>query len=142
MEKSMILEMNDIALDIFKLLSTRYKKLGLEVTPVQGRIIMALYSQNNLLCQRDIEASVPCNKSTLSAILNTMEKNGLITRQGSENDSRKKNIILTTKSLEIAEFLKEDNLRISKILSSNITEDEYIIFGQILEKIKTNVERI
>lgn len=142
MEKSMILEMNDVALDIFKLLSTRYKKLGLEVTPVQGRIIMALYSQNNLLCQRDIEASVPCNKSTLSAILNTMEKNGLITRQGSENDSRKKNIILTTKSLEIAEFLKEDNLRISKILSSNITEDEYIIFGQILEKIKTNVERI
>ena len=114
MEKSMILEMNDIALDIFKLLSTRYKKLGLEVTPVQGRIIMALYSQNNLLCQRDIEANVPCNKSTLSAILNTMEKNGLITRQGSENDSRKKNIILTTKSLEIAEFLKEDNLRISK----------------------------
>ena len=142
MEKSMILEMNDVALDIFKLLSTRYKKLGLEVTPVQGRIIMALYSQNNLLCQWDIEASVPCNKSTLSAILNTMEKNGLITRQGSENDSRKKNIILTTKSLEIAEFLKEDNLRISKILSSNITEDEYIIFGQILEKIKTNVERI
>ena len=142
MEKSMILEMNDIALDIFKLLSTRYKKLGLEVTPVQGRIIMALYSQNNLLCQRDIEASLPCNKSSLSAILNTMEKNGLITRQGSENDSRKKNIILTTKSLEIAEFLKEDNLRISKILSSNITEDEYIIFGQILEKIKTNVERI
>lgn len=142
MEKSMLLEMNDVALDIFKLLSTRYKKLGLEVTPVQGRIIMALYSQNNLLCQRDIEASVPCNKSTLSAILNTMEKNGLITRQGSENDSRKKNIILTTKSLEIAEFLKEDNLRISKILSSNITEDEYIIFGQILEKIKTNVERI
>lgn len=142
MEKSMILEMNDVALDIFKLLSTRYKKLGLEVTPVQGRIIMALYSQNNLLCQRDIEASVPCNKSTLSAILNTMEKNGLITRQGSENDSRKKNIILTTKSLEIAEFLKEDNLHISKILSSNITEDEYIIFGQILEKIKTNVERI
>ena len=142
MEKSMILEMNDVALDIFKLLSTRYKKLGLEVTPVQGRIIMALYSQNNLLCQRDIEASVPCNKSTLSAILNTMEKNGLITRQGSENDSRKKNIILTTKSLEIAEFLKEDNLRISKILGSNSTEDEYIIFGQILEKIKTNVERI
>ena len=89
MEKSIILEMNDVALDIFKLLSTRYKKLGLEVTPVQSRIIMALYSQNNLLCQRDIEANVPCNKSTLSAILNTMEKNGLITRQGSENDSRK-----------------------------------------------------
>lgn len=142
MEKSIILEMNDVALDIFKILSTRYKKLGLEVTPVQSRIIMALYSQNNLLCQRDIEANVPCNKSTLSAILNTMEKNGLITRQGSENDSRKKNIILTTKSLEIAEFLKEDNLRISKILGSNITEDEYIIFGQILEKIKTNMERI
>lgn len=142
MEKSIILEMNDIALDIFKLLSTRYKKLGLEVTPVQGRIIMALYSQSNLLCQRDIEENIPCNKSTLSAILNTMEKNGLITRQGSENDSRKKNIILTTKSLEIAEFLKEDNSRISKILGSNITEDEYIIFGQILEKIKTNMERI
>ena len=142
MEKSIILEMNDVALDIFKILSTRYKKLGLEVTPVQSRIIMALYSQNNLLCQRDIETNVPCNKSTLSAILNTMEKNGLITRQGSENDSRKKNIILTTKSLEIAEFLKEDNLRISKILGSHTTEDEYIIFGQILETIKTNMERI
>lgn len=142
MEKSIILEMNDITLDIFKTLSTRYKKLNLEVTPVQGRIIMALYSRDDLLCQKDIESNVACNKSTLSAILNTMEKNGLITRQGSENDSRKKNIILTEKSLKIAKFLKEDNLRISKILGSNITEDEYIIFGQILEKIKNNMERI
>lgn len=142
MKESIILEMNDIAVNLFKILAIRYKKLNLELTPVQSRIIMSLYKQDNLLCQRDIEKDVPCNKSTLSAILNTMEKNGLITRLDSENDLRKKNIVLTEKSLKIAKFLEEDNKHITDILGGNITEDEYIIFRQILEKIKINMERI
>lgn len=142
MKESIILEMNDVAVNIFKTLAIRYKKLNLELTPVQSRIIMALYKQDDLLCQKDIEKDIPCNKSTLSAILNTMEKNNLITRLDSENDLRKKNIVLTEKSLKIARFLEEDNKRITDILGSNITEDEYIIFRQILEKIKINMERI
>lgn len=142
MKESIILEMNDIADNIFKTLAIRYKKLNLDLTPVQSRIIMTLYENDNLLCQKDIEKNIPCNKSTISVILNTMEKNNLIIRLDSEIDSRKKNIVLTDKSLEIAKFLKEDNKRITNILGSNITEDEYIIFRQILEKIKINMERI
>lgn len=142
MKESIILEMNDIADNIFKTLAIRYKKLNLDLTPVQSRIIMILYENDNLLCQKDIEKNIPCNKSTISVILNTMEKNNLIIRLDSEIDSRKKNIVLTDKSLEIAKFLKEDNKRITNILGSNITEDEYIIFRQILEKIKINMERI
>ena len=71
-----------------------------------------------------------------------MEKNKLIIRKGSDTDSRRNSIILTDYSIEIATKLKDDMIEINKLLGENITQDEYIIFSDVLEKITKNLERI
>lgn len=143
MQNSSIMhKLKEVDLEIFKAVSARYKNLGLDVTPVQSRIIMFLYDSDISICQRDIEKFVSCNKSTMSAVLNTMEKNELIVRKGSSSDSRRKIIELTDKSINVANILMNDRKKMNKILSAGIIEEEYVIFTNILEKIKKNLERL
>lgn len=103
---------------------------------------MFLYDKKEAICQKDIERFIACNKSTLSSILNTMEKNDLIVRVGSEDDSRCKNILLTDKALSIVFLLKQEQEHIEKVLSSCIDEEEYLVFCRVVKKIKENLEGI
>ena len=103
---------------------------------------MVIASKKDGMYQKEIEDFIPCNKSTLSAILNTMEKNELIKRVDSEIDSRRKVIILTDKALEIVRYLKEDKKVLDHILLDNITDEEYRLFSDILHKLRNNMERI
>lgn len=136
--KDFFYDINDINLSIFKYVFKRHKKLGLGVTPVQSRIIMYIYENNGSIYQKDIESFISCNKSTLSAVLNTMEKNDLIVK---EESSRKNIIKLTSKSLEIVDILKKDNIETRNIISQDISDNEYEIFRKVLNKIKNNIER-
>lgn len=143
MKKSdILLEINELNTSMFKSIAKRFRKLELDITPVHGRIIMALYKSKKQLCQKDIEEVVFCNKSTLSSILNTMEKNDLIKRVEDEDDSRKKKLILTNKSLKVIDVLQEDTKKIRVILTSDITSDEINNFKKVVEKIKNNIERL
>lgn len=137
---AMIYEINELDLFFFKVMANRYKKL--DITPVQSRIIMVIASKKDGMYQKEIEDFIPCNKSTLSAILNTMEKNELIKRIDSEIDSRRKVIILTDKALEIVRYLKEDKKVLDHILLDNITDEECRLFSDILHKLRKNMERI
>ncbi len=139
---SIMVEFNEVNMEIFKKVSARYKELGLDVTPVHSRIIMFLYDSDRLVCQKDIERFVSCNKSTMSSILNTMEKKDLIIRVDSSEDSRMKIIKLTDKSKKIADVLRNDKEKIDELLNLNISEEEYAEFNRILNKIRKNIERI
>ena len=141
-DELLALKLRNINLNLFRVFAARYKKLNLDITPIQGRIIMFIYESKKDICQRDIEHSIYCKKSTISVILKTMEKNNLITRVGSMTDSRCNIIKLTKSSLDIAKILQEDMKKINKILGENITKNEYIIFSDVLKKINDNLERI
>ena len=141
MEKTIITELNDITLSLYKYIANRYKKLKVDITPIQGRIIFAIRNNNNTICQKDIEEYVPCNKSTISSILNTMEKNGLIVRVDNESDLRKKNIVLTSKSKKIIEILDNDKDNLLNDLVYGISKDEMNLFNDVLMKLKNNIER-
>ncbi len=139
---SLLEDLKEVNLRIFKVIANRYKKMGIAVTPVHSRIIIFLYHNTIAICQKDIEKFISCNKSTISAVLHTMEKNQLIVRVGAEDDLRRKNILLTDKSLEIARVLEKDKYNIENILESGIDEEEYDIFCRVLNKINNNLERI
>lgn len=139
---SVMVELNEVNMGILKRIAARYKELGLDVTPVHSRIIMFLYDNDMQICQRDIERFISCNKSTMSAILNTMEKNDLIVRVDSSEDSRMKIIKLTDKSKKIADILRKDKEKIDAALSMDISDEEFVSFSHILNKIRKNIERI
>ena len=143
MEKvSLIHEIKKINGDIFRAISNRYKNLNIEITPMHAKIIMTLYKSNEPLCQKDLEGPISCNKSTMSSIISTMEKNGLLNREVSEIDSRINYLVLTSKGLEIVDFLKEDRAYTEEVLTEGISDDEYATFFKVVDKIRNNLERI
>lgn len=137
---SIMVDIKETELLFFRALALRYKTL--DVTPVHSRIMMEIYQHDGKMCQKDIEDAVLCNKSTLSAVLNTMEKNGLIKRVGVADDYRKKYIVLSEKALEIVDVLNKDRIIIDEIINEGISDEERKSLGEILEKLKKNIERI
>lgn len=139
---SLIHEIKKINGDIFRGISNRYKDMNLDITPMHAKIIMTLYRSSEALCQKDLEGPISCNKSTMSSIISTMEKNGLLTRNVSDIDSRINYLKLTDKGFEIAEFLKEDRVYTEKIMTEGISEQEYTTFLTVIDRIRKNLERI
>lgn len=141
-KKSLIHEIKIINGDIFKAISNRYKSMNIDITPMHARIIMTIYKSSEPLCQKDLESSMSCNKSTMSSIISTMEKNGLLTRENSKHDSRINYLILTDKGLDMVEFLKKDRKLMDSVMLDGISDEECIVFSQIVDKIRKNLERI
>ena len=71
-----------------------------------------------------------------------MEKNGLITREVSEFDSRINHLVLTDKGMEMVEFLRKDRKYTDGILEDGISKSERELFMQVIDKIRENLERI
>lgn len=138
---SIMLDLKKTNKKIIKLLSSRFKDMKLNITPNQSKILMFL-SDNENVSSNDIAKCIHVNKSTLSKMLNSLERNGFIIRKNSKIDTRKKNIILTNKALKIINILKDDAERISKELMINVKKDEYDTFKRVLDKVEMNIERI
>lgn len=139
---SLLHEIKRLDIDIFQAINRRYKKMNLELTPMHAKILLHLASSDKKLCQKDLENLILCNKSTLSSIISTMEKNKLVTRETSKQDSRINNLLLTDRGMEMIDFLKKDKKVIEDNLNEGITEEEYQTFLKIVDKMKKNMERI
>ncbi|MDU7905499.1 MAG: MarR family transcriptional regulator [Peptostreptococcaceae bacterium] len=90
--------------------------------------------------QKDLESVFDLKRSSISLMLNNMEKNGLIERMLVKEDGRLKKIVLTEKSIKIYEKISDAIDLIENKLSENITEEEVKIFQNVLNKIRNSLE--
>ena len=141
MNDSIMLDLKKTNNKIIKMLSNRYKKMKLDITPNQSKIIMFIY-KNKEVTSNDIGKWIHTNKSSLSKVLNNLEKNKYITREEDKNDTRKKIVKLTIKGGKIVKILENDANEVSKLLMINKKKEEYTTFKMVLEKVENNIERM
>ena len=110
-------------------------------TPTQMQIMEYILSKNDQeIYQKDLEDILGIKRATVSGVLQTMEKNGLIERVIDENDTRTKKIILKKETKEIFEKQKKKFEIIEKDLTKNISEDEIETFLNIIDKMEKNLK--
>ena len=111
-------------------------------TPTQIRIVdYILKHDKNSIYQKDLEKNLNLTRATLSGVLKTMEKNGIINRVVNNHDARSKKIILSDKA---SKKFKEGRKRLEKtesILTNNISNEEIEMFKNILIKMKANISK-
>ena len=103
-----------------------------QLTGVHGWLIHFLYDQTEPVYQRDIEKRLCIRRSTVTATLNRMEKNGLIVRESVPEDARLKRIVLTEKAISLhndveKEISMEDLEQFQKtlqVMCKNLTDYE------------------
>ena len=142
MNKSIGLEIKKVNNLIIRYLIEKTKEItNIPLTPVQIMIIRFLNnSVNKNIYQKDIEDFVQMRKSTISGVLDTMEKNNIISRINSKNDLRSKRIILNDFFKELSIKLKIQKEEFDNLLKNNINDEELNIFYNVIDKIILNLK--
>lgn len=113
------------------------KNLGL--LPGQPKVLEFVESHHG--CQQsDICDAWDLDKSTVSGLLNRMERDGLLVIKKSQQDSRKKEIELSEKGRTLWLEMKQCIGHMESIALKNVDQEEYDIFMSVLDKIYTNLK--
>ena len=113
-----------------------------EVTLMHGWIMGYLYhNQDKAIYQKTIESDFGIKRSTVTTILQLMEKKGYIRRAAVEVDARLKRIYLTDQGREIAVKTKAmiDDMENSVI--EGIEDGQLEIFYEVAQKLVANMNQ-
>ena len=128
-------EIDIISNKIRRKIDHEVSKYGL--TGVQAKIVGFVYfaSKNREVFQKDIENDLKIRSSSVTSVLQLMEKNGYIKRVSVCEDARLKKIILTDKGIEVQEkvFTIIDN--IENQIQQEITDEELRFLFNIFDKL-------
>ena len=113
-----------------------------EVTLMHGWIIRYLYTnQDKDVFQKDIEQYFSIGRSTVTNIIQLMERKGYIARESVEHDARLKKVVLTEKGIRNQEMLEDLVESLDTRLVDGITEEELSVFYSVIEKLKRNLTK-
>ena len=103
----------------------------------RGRIIFALWGKDGVpiktLCEK-----TSLDKSTLTGIIDRLERDGYIERRPSQTDKRSTLICLTGKEQEFAKHVQKVSNKMNKIFYKGFSDEEIMQFDSMLERILVN----
>ena len=103
----------------------------------RGRIIFALWGNDGVpiktLCEK-----TSLDKSTLTGIIDRLERDGYIERKPSETDKRSTLISLTGKEQEFAKNVQKVSNQMNEIFYKGFTDEEILQFDSMLARILEN----
>ena len=122
------------------------KRCGIEfMGGPQGQVIRFLdrrEHEQELTLIKDIEQEFKITKSVASNLVKRMVQNGLVELEVSPSDKRAKFVHLTEKSRSQMKQVKSFFDRIDSSLLDGISEENLLIFEEVLGKLQANVEKI
>lgn len=112
--------------------------ISLGITRVQW---IALYYLGKYegISQKDLAKKMNVKGSTVARLLDRMEKEGSIAREGDPQDKRIIRLKLTEKGKELREKFLPECEKMSKIFARGITDEEIEIFKRVLKKMVDNI---
>ena len=107
----------------------------------KARILGFIYHKSDKrdIFQRDIEEELDIRRSSVTSVLQLMEKNGYIQRVSVSEDARLKKIILTEKGLEIQKNVYDFILKIEKSLRDELSDDEMEILVNLIDRLSKKI---
>lgn len=113
-----------------------------KLTGMHSWVIGYLYRNRDKkeIFQRDIETEFSIRRSTVTGILQLMEKNGLIVRESVSYDARLKRLVLTPKAIALHEMIEKEIIEFETQLVKGLTEEEINSFLSILQRMKKNIK--
>ncbi len=92
--------------------------------------------------QKDIETNFGIKRSSVTSILQNMEKNDLIIRVSDENDARVKKVKLTPRGSILSGELKDYITNLEKVIVKDMSQVEKDLFKNLLKRSIQNVEEL
>jgi len=123
-----------------RVFARRLKEYKLEgLTPSQGRILFALWQEDGISI-RQLSARTSLSKSTLTAMLDTLEAAGHVRRVPSQQDRREILIHLSNKDRSLEESYLEVSEKMTRLCYRGFLAAEVDQFEAFLGRILGNLE--
>ena len=117
------------------------KKYGIdEINPAQGRILFALWKEDEIPIS-DLAKKTQLSKSTLTSMLDRLEKAGNITRIHTKKDRRTILIKLTEKDKSLQKLYNKVSDEMTKLFNRGFSHKETDEFERYLNRILTNLTK-
>ena len=118
------------------------EEFGDSATGVQSWIVRYLYDHGEEdVFQKDLESQFSVRRSTMTTILQLMEKNGLIKKEAVSRDARLKKLILTPVAIEMQDRIRSGIDTLEAKMREGISDKDLDTFFSVAEKIKENLNR-
>jgi len=114
------------------------RKQEIEIGPGQGRILFALWQKDGVPINDLVERTL-LRKSTLSELLDNLEKAGFVRREQSEEDRRKMLIRLTERTQKLQKVYINLSVEMTKLFYNGFTVEEIDEFETFLHRILDNL---
>lgn len=118
-------------------ISGKFKENNVELS-LEYFILLQYISQKENLTQQDLANHFLRDKSIILRQVNTLIELEYIKRLMDKKDKRKKNLILTEKAVNFLQSARKLTQQISEELLLGVTEEEFIHFENVINKIQIN----
>lgn len=117
----------------------KLKEQGFEnLAPSHGDILAVLYRYEKLT-MKEIADKIHRTKATVTVLVDKLEKENLVKREKSAEDSRITYIVLTQKSIHSKPIFEKIADELNAMLYKDFTADEAKLLDSLLEKMLKNV---
>lgn len=116
-----------------------HRTLPADITDGQSRIIGYVYHAEGDVFQRDLEAHFGCRRSTLTAMLQNMEKKDLLRRESVARDARLKKLCLTPRALALQQQIDRQFEQLEAQFVRGISPAELQTFFAVSKKLLANM---
>ena len=106
----------------------------------QGRILYVLWQQDGITIS-SLSAKTSLANTTLTAMLDRMEKLGLIVRKPDPADRRSRLIALTEKARSLQGDYANISQKMNEQYYAGFTDEEIVVFEGYLQRVLSNLER-
>ncbi len=124
-----------------RVIESRMADLGL--TSIQSRMLGYLYFKDQCgtqVFQRELEEEFKIRKSSITSVIQILEKKGLVRRIGVPGDARKKELVLTEQGISVQETVIGRLDRLEEMVNQTLSEEERRIWFSCIRKIETRLE--
>ncbi len=132
----LIAKIHQLSGRIFSRMLKKYKIE--EINPSQGRIMYVLW-QNDGISIHELAKRTQLGKSTMTSMLDRLEKSGYLVREPLKDDRRKILIRRTEKDRALQDLYDQVSSEMTELTYENFTEEEIDLFENYLKRILNNL---
>ena len=115
------------------------REFSLDLTPIQCEIFIILKENGEPIIQSELQQRLDVSKSTLSGVLQTMQKNDYIKKSVCETDKRISMISLTDHGLKVYDDVVARFDELDRVIFKGLNDDQLSILREAFVMIRHNI---
>ena len=115
---------------------------SLRINAMQSRVLhyVRVHYRDGPVFQRDVESAFGLSRSTLTGMLQHLEREGLISRESVQADGRLKSLVLTEKAIEVDDRVRACLQEIEAKMTAGISPGQLQVFMETASKMASNLK--